>query len=84
MLLSTMEPMKQAALLINQHESSDSSHGDTDIESLAREACVSRELVATIYSREHAKLARAAKIQTYIPVLTHRRVKTLLREHRQA
>jgi hypothetical protein len=73
--------MEQAAVPINQHEISDSSRGDTDIELLAQEACVSRELVAKIYSREHAKLARSAKIQTYVPVLTRRRVKTLLREH---
>ena len=75
--------MKPSAILIDQHEISDSPEGETDIEALAREACVSRELVAKIYSREHAKLARSAKIQTYVPVLTRRRVKTLLREHRQ-
>jgi hypothetical protein len=82
LILSSMDPMEQAALLIKEPEISDSSHGDADIESLAREACVSRELVAKIYSREHAKLAGAAKIKTYVPVLTRRRVKTLLREHR--
>jgi hypothetical protein len=34
--------------------------------------------IQEMYEAEHAKLDRAAKIKTFLPVLTHRRVKELL------
>ena len=37
-----------------------------------------RALVETLYTAEFAKLARNARIKTYIPVLIHRHVKALL------
>ncbi|HTB87361.1 MAG TPA: DUF3562 domain-containing protein [Steroidobacteraceae bacterium] len=53
-------------------------NADTEIELLARETQMPRELVETLYTREHAKLERTARIKTYIPVLIHRHVKALL------
>jgi Protein of unknown function (DUF3562) len=55
-----------------------------EIELLAREAAVPRELFAKLYRIERAKLERGAKVTTYVSVLTHRRVKALLREQRLA
>jgi hypothetical protein len=46
-------------------------NADTEIELLARETQMPRELVETLYTREHAKLERTARIKTYIPVLIH-------------
>ena len=58
----------------------DVSNVDAEIESLARETCVPRALVERLYSSERAKLERTARIKTYVPVLTHRHVKALLKE----
>jgi hypothetical protein len=55
-------------------------NADTEIELLARETHMPRELVANLYARERAKLERTARIKTYVPVLIHRHVKALLRE----
>jgi hypothetical protein len=55
---------------------------DSAIESLARETDMPIELVQEIYTNEHAKLERTARIKTYVPVLVHRHVKALLREQR--
>jgi uncharacterized protein DUF3562 len=52
-----------------------------EIELLARETRMPRELVAKLYTSERAKLERTARIKTYIPVLIHRQVKDMLREH---
>ena len=52
---------------------------DAEIELLACETHMSRELVKIVYSSERAKLERTARIKTFIPVLVHRRVKALLR-----
>jgi Protein of unknown function (DUF3562) len=57
---------------------------DTEIDVLARETRMPRELVARLYSSECAKLERTARIKTYIPVLIHRHVKALLREQHRA
>ncbi len=57
---------------------------DTEIEFLARETQMPRELVETLYTRERARLERTARIKTYIPVLIHRHVKALLQEQRRA
>lgn len=53
-------------------------NADTEIGLLAREMSMPRDLVATIYTSERAKLERTARIKTYIPVLIHRHVKALL------
>jgi Protein of unknown function (DUF3562) len=57
---------------------------DAEIAVLARETDMPFELVQEIYVSERAKLERTARIKTYVPVLTHRHVKALLREHRHA
>jgi hypothetical protein len=57
---------------------------EAEIELLASETHMSRELVKIVYSCERAKLERTARIKTYIPVLVHRHVKALLRERRRA
>lgn len=54
-----------------------------EIEMLARETDVPVQLVEKIYTTERAKLEKTARIKTYVPILTHRHVKQLLRE-RQA
>lgn len=59
-------------------------NAETEIELLARETHVPRDLVAKIYTRERAKLERTARIKTYVPVLIHRHVKALLREQHSA
>lgn len=51
-----------------------------DIETLARETHSPLQLVEKIYTAERAKLEKTARIKTYVPVLTHRHVKQLLRE----
>jgi hypothetical protein len=76
--------MKHGILPVGEHEFSDPSHVDTEIELLARETRMPRDLVARLYSSERAKLERTARIKTYVPVLTHRQVKDLLREHYRA
>jgi Protein of unknown function (DUF3562) len=55
-----------------------------EIEILARETDMPFKLVEEIYSCERARLERTARIKTYVPVLIHRQVKALLREHRSA
>jgi hypothetical protein len=59
-------------------------NADTEIELLARETHMPRELVAKLYTSERAKLERTARIKTYVPVLIHRQVKALLREQHRA
>jgi hypothetical protein len=59
-------------------------NADTEIELLACETHMPRELVAKLYTSERAKLERTARIKTYVPVLIHRRVKALLREQHRA
>jgi hypothetical protein len=54
--------------------------GATEIELLARETQLPREIVASVYTRERAKLERTARIKTYIPVLIYRHVKSLLQQ----
>jgi hypothetical protein len=57
-------------------------HAESEVESLARETDTPVDTVQEIYEAEQAKLDRVAKIKTFIPVLTHRRVKELLRSRR--
>ncbi len=60
------------------------SHVDTEIELLAQETRMPRDLVARLYTSVRAKLERTARIKTYVPVLIHRQVKALLREQHRA
>jgi len=55
-------------------------NADAEIELLAREMRMPRELVETLYASERTRLERTARIKTYIPVLIHRHVKALLQE----
>jgi hypothetical protein len=55
-------------------------NADTEIELLARETRMPRDLVAKIYTIERAKLEKTARIKTYVPVLIHRHVKAILRQ----
>lgn len=75
--------MKDGTHPLGEHVA-DPSHLDSEIERLARETQMPRELVARIYSSERAKLEQTARIKTYVPVLTHRQVKALLLEHSRA
>lgn len=82
--MSKITPMEYGILPQGEHEFGDSSHVDIEIESLARETRMPRELVARLYTSERAKLERTARIKTYVPVLIHRHVKALLREQHRA
>jgi Protein of unknown function (DUF3562) len=57
---------------------------EAEIELLARETDTPVEIVQEIYTSEHAKLERAARIKTYVPVLIHRHVKELLQTRRSS
>jgi hypothetical protein len=72
--------MTDESLMLGEQEFVRPANADTEIELLARETDMPRELVAKLYSSERAKLERTARIKTYVPVLTHRHVKALLRE----
>lgn len=76
--------MNYSILPKDEHEFSDFSPLDTEIELLARETRMPRDLVAKLYTSERAKLERTARIKTYVPVLINRRVKALLREQHSA
>jgi len=51
-----------------------------DLEDLAREAHVPLETVAQLYAREWAALAAQARITTFLPILTTRKVRAILRQ----
>ena len=51
-----------------------------DIEVLAREAQVPFEDVAQLYARELAALTAGARITRFLPILTTRKVRALLRQ----
>jgi Protein of unknown function (DUF3562) len=76
--------MKQGTLPIGEQHLADPSHVDTEIELLARETHMPRDLVARLYTSVRAKLELTARIKTYVPVLIHRQVKALLREQQRA
>jgi Protein of unknown function (DUF3562) len=82
-IVSSMVHMKQGTLPGEQHLA-DPTHVDTEIELLAQETRMPRDLVARLYTSVRAKLERTARIKTYIPVLIHRQVKALLREQHRA
>jgi Protein of unknown function (DUF3562) len=56
----------------------------SEIEGLARETDTPLDTVHRIYHVERAKLEQFARIKTYVPVLTRRRVKDLLQNRRHA
>jgi hypothetical protein len=56
---------------------------DVEIDDLVEETHSPRLLVEALYFRERATLERTAKIKTFLPVLTRRRVKALLQEQRR-
>jgi Protein of unknown function (DUF3562) len=72
--------MKNESLIVSEQTFNASADVNPDIELLARETRMPRELVAKLYTNERAKLERTARIKTYIPVLIHRQVKAMLRE----
>ena len=76
--------MNDESVVLGEQELVRPANADTEIELLVRETDMPRELVAKLYSRERAKLERTARIKTYVPVLTHRHVKALLREQQRA
>jgi hypothetical protein len=76
--------MKDESLAMIEQSFNRPNNADNEIELLARETDMPRELVETLYSRERAKLERTARIKTYIPVLIHRHVKALLQERHRA
>jgi len=76
--------MSDESLAMSEQQFVRPANADTEIELLARETQLPRELVAKIYSSERAKLERTARIKTYVPVLIHRQVKALLREQHRA
>ena len=78
LIVSKIVPMQQAILSRGEHEFSGSIHVEEEIELLARETRMPRELVARLYTSERAKLERTSRIKTYVPVLIHRHVKALL------
>jgi Protein of unknown function (DUF3562) len=51
-----------------------------DVEALAREAHVPLATVAQLYAREWAALAAQARITTFLPILTTRKVRTILQQ----
>jgi Protein of unknown function (DUF3562) len=51
-----------------------------DLEALAREAHVSLDTVAQLYAREWAALAAQARMTTFLPILTTRKVRAILRQ----
>jgi hypothetical protein len=76
--------MSDESLAIGEQQFIRPANADTEIELLAQETHLPRELVAKIYISERAKLERTARIKTYVPVLIHRHVKALLQEKRGA
>jgi uncharacterized protein DUF3562 len=64
--------------------SQDLSSRESDIERLARETDTPVDIVHELYTIEHAKLDRVARIKTYVPLLTRRHVKALLQTNRAA
>jgi len=76
--------MNDESLAMTEQKFIRPANADTEIELLARETHMPRELVAKIYTSERAKLERTARIKTYVPVLIHRQVKALLREQHRA
>jgi len=67
---------------VSRQSANSLANADAEIKNLARETDTPVELVQDIYISERAKLEQTARIKTYVPVLIHRQVKALLRQHR--
>jgi hypothetical protein len=76
--------MKDESLAMSEQSFNRPASTETEIELLARETHMPRELVETLYASERAKLEQTARIKTYIPLLIHRHVKALLQERHRA
>lgn len=76
--------MSDESLAMSEQKFMRAASADTEIELLALETQMPRDIVEPLYTRERAKLERTARIKTYIPVLIHRHVKALLREQHRA
>jgi Protein of unknown function (DUF3562) len=76
--------MKDESVAISEQTFTPPANANPDIELLARETHMPREVVAKLYTSERAKLERTARIKTYVPVLIRRHVKALLREQQRA
>jgi hypothetical protein len=76
--------MKDESLTAGEQTFNPPANANTEIELLARETRMPRELVARLYTSERAKLESTARIKTYVPLLIHRQVKALLREQHRA
>jgi Protein of unknown function (DUF3562) len=76
--------MKGDSVAMSEQVFNPPADAEAEIELLACETHMPRELVEAVYSSERAKLERTARIKTFIPVLVHRHVKALLRERRRA
>ncbi len=76
--------MTDGSVAISEQAFNRPADAEAEIDLLACETHMPRELVQAVYSHERAKLERTARIKTYIPVLVHRHVKALLRERRRA
>jgi hypothetical protein len=79
-----LHPMTDDSISMSEQVSNRPADAEAEIDLLACETHMPRELVRIVYSSERAKLERTARIKTYIPVLVHRRVKSLLRDRRRA
>jgi Protein of unknown function (DUF3562) len=51
-----------------------------DLEDLARDAQVPLDAVSQLYAREWAALAAGARITNFLPILTFRKVRAILRQ----
>jgi hypothetical protein len=71
--------MEQAAMFVRAAQFEVQPEFEPEIDALAHETCAPRPQVAALYVRERAKLEHGAKIKTFVPVLTRRKVKSLLR-----
>jgi hypothetical protein len=74
--------MTMESFVMSDQQITPPADADAEIAMLARETDMPFELVQEIYVSERAKLEQTARIKTYVPVLIHRHVKALLREHR--
>lgn len=62
----------------------DAVNRQSTFELLARETDTPVQLVQEMYDVEYAKLEQTARIKTFVSVLTHRRVKSILQKQRTA
>jgi hypothetical protein len=76
--MQTPPPRPQAA----EQRLHASAAAQRDLEDLARDARVPLDTVSQLYAREWAALASGARITHFLPVLTLRKVRAILRQQR--